>query len=174
MKTRFMLAGVTCLLFACLQPAIATTINYDVTNVSGNTWQYNYTVNNDTLGFDIDEFTVYFDFGVYQNLSVISAPLTWDPVVVEPGNFLNNDGYYDSLALLGGVAPGGSLGGFSVRFDYLGTGNPGAQFFEIVDPVDFSVLDSGLTNFIPVPPAVWLFGTGLIGLMAVARRKAGN
>jgi len=172
MKTRFMLAGMACLFFTGLQPAIATIINYDVTNISGNTWEYNYTVNNDTLGFGIDEFTVYFDFGVYQNLSVISAPAMWDPVVVEPGNFLNNDGYFDSLALVSGIVPGDSLGGFSVRFDYLGAGNPAAQFFEIVDPVDFSVLDSGLTNIIPVPPAAWLFDTGLIGLIAVSRRKA--
>ena len=27
------------------------------------------------------------------------------------------------------------------------------------------------TNVIPVPPAVWLFGSGLLGLVGIARRK---
>jgi hypothetical protein len=26
-------------------------------------------------------------------------------------------------------------------------------------------------NIVPVPPSVWLFGSGLIGLVAVARRR---
>ncbi len=33
-------------------------------------------------------------------------------------------------------------------------------------------IDNYMTSVIPVPAAVWLFGSGLIGLIAVARRKA--
>ena len=37
---------------------------------------------------------------------------------------------------------------------------------------------AGIDNYkatapvIPIPPAVWLFGSGLVGLIAVARRKS--
>ena len=114
---------------------------------------------------------MYFDLGVYENLTLITAPATWDPLLVEPGNFLSNAGFYDALALSAGIVPGNSLGIFSVRFYYLGAGTPGSQYFEIVDPVTFGVLDSGQTNLIPVPAAFWLFGSGLIGLIGFARRK---
>lgn len=170
MITRNMLTGVACLLLVSLQSAAAT-ITYDVTSITGNTWEYNYTVNNNTLGFNIEEFTVYFDFGVYENLSLITAPATWDPLLVEPDNFFSNDGSYDALALNAGIAPGYSLGIFSVRFDYLGAGTPGSQYFEIVNSSTFDVLDSGRTSPVPIPAAVWLFGSGLLGLIGVAIRK---
>lgn len=164
----------TGLLCIGLQPAGATTIHYDVTNVSANTWEYSYTVNNDTLGFDIEEFTVYFESGLYQNLAItdVNAVPGWDPLTVEPDNFLNNDGFYDALAMGGGLAPGNGIGGFTVRFEFLGTGMPGSQLFEVVDPLDFTVLDSGQTSLVPLPAAIWLLGSGIIGLAAFARRRA--
>ena len=131
MKTRYMPTGAICIFLSSMQPVSATSIIYDVSYIFGNTWEYTYTVNNDTLGFNIDEFTVYFDFSLYQNLSTISVPASWDPLVVEPDNFLNNDGYYDALALSGGITPGSSAGSFSVRFNYLGNDTPGPQDFEI-------------------------------------------
>lgn len=174
MIIRNMFAGVSCLLLVSFKSA-ATTITYDVTSIpsaTGNTWEYNYTVNNNTLGFDIEEFTVYFDFGVYENLSIASAPATWDPLVIQPDSFegTSDPGFYDALALGTAIAPGNSLGIFSVRFDYLGEGTPGSQFFEIVDTSTFAALDSGQTSLVPVPAAFWLFGSGLLGLIGVARR----
>jgi hypothetical protein len=40
--------------------------------------------------------------------------------------------------------------------------------------IDGMLVDSGFTHFnvVPVPAAVWLFGSGLLGLIGVARRKA--
>lgn len=163
-----------------LTKAGATVISYDVTNISGNTWEYSYSLSNDTLAFDIQEFTIYFDYGVYQNLSItpLSSPAGWDSLVIQPGAFLTNDGYFDSFSLAG-LAPGDSVGLFSVQFDFLGTGGPGSQFFEIVSANDFSVLDSGYTSLyeppgtsaVPVPAAIWLFGSGLIGLVGVLRKS---
>jgi len=169
MNTRTTIAIACCLMITVVKTVSATMIQYDVANISGNTWEYSYTVNNDTLGIDIDEFTVYFDSGDYTNLSLPSAPGTWDPLAVQPDNFMNNNGFYDALALSGGIAAGISMGGFSVRFDYLGAGTPGSQLFEIVDPSDFSILDSGQTSVIPVPPAIWLFIAGGFGLFRFAR-----
>ena len=63
------------------------------------------------------------------------------------------------------------------NFDYLDTGIPGPQPFDIVDPnnppVSFYVpLDKGFTSLVPVPPAVWLFASGLLGLIAISKRQA--
>lgn len=41
--------------------AEAATITYGATNISGNTWAYDYAVTNDSLGSALFEFTVYFD-----------------------------------------------------------------------------------------------------------------
>lgn len=44
----------------------------------------------------------------------------------------------------------------------------------VVDPLgllDFTTLEINVSA-VPVPPAVWLFGSGLIGLIGMARRKA--
>ncbi|MBN1765568.1 MAG: PEP-CTERM sorting domain-containing protein, partial [Sedimentisphaerales bacterium] len=64
------------------------------------------------------------------------------------------------------IAPGETVSGFSVSFDWLGTGVPGAQFYEIIDPDDFSTLDSGYT--VPEPGTTILLCLG--GLM-IHKRK---
>lgn len=171
-----LVAGITCLLCFSAQPAAAATIYYDVVNISGNTWEYDYRVLNDSPGINIDEFSVYFDPGRYQNLSPGPAPAGWDIVFANPDNFLNNEGIYDALALVSGLAPGNGAGGFKVRFDFLDTGTPGAQRYEVVDPADFTVLASGDTTLVPLPAAIWLFGSGLaslLGLIFLGRNKTG-
>lgn len=154
--------------------ANATTVSYAISNVSGNTWEYTYNVANDTLGTDIEEFTIYFDLGLYENLVAIATPVDWDPLVVQPDPSIppsGDDGFYDALALSTGIAQGTSLDGFSVQFDYLGTGVPGSQFFEVIDPVTFANLDSGDTQPVPVPAAIWLFGSGLLGIFSLNKPR---
>jgi len=158
------------LLLLGIHTAMAATIQYSLSNITGNTWQYDYVVSNDLSGSNIDEFTVYFAFGQYANLSVVSAPTNWDPLVVQPGNFLNNDGYFDALALGNGITPGSSLGGFSVQFDYLGSGAPGAQSFDIVDPNTFAIIESGQPSPVPLPASILLFASGLAGLLGWRRQ----
>jgi hypothetical protein len=151
----------------------ATMINYDINNLAGNTWEYTYTVSNDTLGVDIKEFTIFFEVGLFENLVASSTPLLWDPLTIQPDPGLPDDGFYDALALGPGIAPSDSLGGFSVQFDFLGAGTPGSQFFEVIDPSTFNTLDSGFTQVIPLPAAIWLFASGLIGVfgLSVARYR---
>lgn len=38
-------------------------------------------------------------------------------------------------------------------------------------PVDYSIQLVGKASVVPVPPSIWLFGSGLLGLIGVARRK---
>ena len=146
-------------------------IQYSVSDLGGGTWEYTYAVEND-LGFDIDEFTIWFDYTLYKNLAVIASPADWDSIVIEPDTDIPDDGFFDSLFLVSGIVDGASLGGFLVSFDYLGAGTPGSQFFEIVDPDTFDVLDVGFTTVtaIPVPGAAWLLGSAL-GLFGWMRRK---
>jgi hypothetical protein len=63
--------------------------------------------------------------------------------------YLGDDGVGGMLVI---GDPGGSLGA-SINLD-IGSG-----------------LSMTVTNVVPVPPALWLFGSGLIGLIAISRRK---
>ena len=108
------------ILLLSLTSSNASTIIYDVANVSGNTWEYTYTLNNDMLSVDIEEFTIWFDVDLFENLAVGTTPADWDPLVIDPDPDLPPDG------------------------------------------------DDGFTQsaVVPIPAAIWLFGTGLIGLLA--------
>jgi len=149
----------------------ATTVSYSVASLGGNAWEYSYNVANDSLSNSIEEFSIFFGVNLFNNLQSPQAPATWDPIVIQPDPVLSDDGYYDALNTVIGIAPGETLAGFTVRFDYLGIGTPGSQFFEIIDPTTFSTLDSGMTTVVPLPAAVWLFGTGIFSLFFVGRRS---
>jgi hypothetical protein len=156
--------------------ASATLISYDVSNVAGSTWRYDYTITNDTLASAIDEFTVFFDLGVYANLSVAASPASWDSLVVQPDPGLPDNGFFDALALVTGIASNASLGGFSVRFDWLGVGSPGSQSFQIVDPVSFAVQDAGSTALRPnqqvaEPSSLALAAIALVMALGIGLRK---
>lgn len=152
----------------------AATINADLTNISGNTYQAEYTVENDSLASTIDEFTIWFDLGLYENISTVSTPADWDPLVIQPDASIPDDGFYDVLALSSGITNGDSLGGFIVSFDWLGGNASMSQFFEIIDPSTFNVLASGNTivaaNNVPEPFSITLLASGLAG-MAFSRKR---
>jgi hypothetical protein len=158
--------------------AAATTISFTTANVSGDIWQYQYSVTNDSLLGPIDEFTIYFDKNGFSNLNVEASPAAWDSIAIEPDLEIPSDGFFDSLATGSGIAPGATLGGFAVSFQYLGLGTPGSQPFQIVDPSDFNVIDSGLTTpagVTPPPPSVPEPGSialMALGLAALARSRA--
>lgn len=154
----------------------ATTINFTTANLTGNVWQYEYAVINDSLSSAIDEFTIYFDRDLYSNMSVVASPAGWDSIVVQPDAGIPADGFFDGLALGAGLAPGATAAGFAVSFEFLGAGSPGPQPFDVVDPVSFNVVDSGVTvpetaTDLPEPDSIALLGLALSAL-AVAQKKA--
>ncbi len=51
-----------------------------------------------------------------------------------------------------------------------GTDDTGAQRAWLID--DLTVITAGSVPSVPVPAAAWLFGSGLVGLVGVARRKS--
>jgi hypothetical protein len=159
----------------------ATIITYDLADLGGDRWQYTYSVTNDSLISPIDEFTIYFDLGSFENLIIGSAPADWDPLVIQPDPEpdFEADGYYDALTVAAGILPGATLGGFSVSFSWLDSGIPGSQFFEVVDPNSFDVLDSGNTSAssaapVPEPATLLLLGSGLICLAGLQKKRRVN
>jgi hypothetical protein len=70
-----------------------------------------------------------------------------------------------------------STGAFEWRAEPVGGGpialmvNGGQTFVGGIDKITVSSQSPVITPKVPVPAAVWLFGSGLIGLIGVARRK---
>ncbi|HOW77582.1 MAG TPA: PEP-CTERM sorting domain-containing protein [Candidatus Competibacteraceae bacterium] len=152
MKARHLLLSLWLLLLA--NPATAIIIDYDLKSLGGNSsYQYDYTVTNDEslgTGVALEWFAILFDPALYDepSLSIITPdpPASeWDELIL--GSGLGVPAAYDVFALAGGIAVGASVSGFAVQFDWLGTGMPGAQPFEIYDPDTFDVtLATGSTR----------------------------
>ena len=179
----------TALFFAaCLvQTAAAATIDYvNIEYLDDNRWRYDYKITND-LDFNVEAFSIQFDYGFYSNLDVVVSwvPSGWEYDFSDP-EFVYGTEYPGELLAwteCGGIAPGDTLLGFSVSFDWLGEGTPGGyQWFEIIDLANPEGLPlwSGYTTApeIPEPQTLLLLGTGLLGLVAYYRRNksrnAGN
>ncbi len=152
--------------FICLFAASAfgdpnTQILYQTIDLGLGRWQYTYDVYNLSLEEDIEEFTIWFGISSYDNLAIetLDPPASnWDEVVWDPEPFLGDDGGYDALATGLNIAVGEHVYGFAVSFDWLGTGNPGSQFYEIINPDTFETIESGYT--VPEPTTLLLFGLG--------------
>jgi hypothetical protein len=93
---------------------------------------------------------------------------------------LHAAGEFDFFEFTHGIGPGAKLGGFDVRVDFLGQGTPRAPPFAVVDPGNFSNLDSGLaTPSQPIgvdePGTLALLGAGLLAaaVLHTARRRRG-
>ncbi|HNQ23951.1 MAG TPA: PEP-CTERM sorting domain-containing protein [Phycisphaerae bacterium] len=156
------------LLPASLCAAAPVNIYYEATPLGGNEWQCVYDVANNSLATPIEEFTIWFALGQYAQLALETPdpPATaWDELVVEPDPLLHADGFYDALTLATGIPAGEHQSGFTVRFEWLGTGEPGGQPFEIIDPVTFGTIWAGTT--VPEPSTAGLL---LIALAWASKR----
>lgn|GEM_PF-440755 len=130
----------------------AAVISFTPSLLGGNQWKYDYTVAAAVADPTTDEFTIFFDPTRYANLVVTAAPLGWDALVIQPDAGIPADGFFDALALVVGIGTGTSLGGFAVSFDFLATGTPGVQRFDIVDPNTFASVSSGFTTAAVITP----------------------
>jgi len=170
--------GIAVIFFGCLFATYCfgdpnTQILYETTDLGAGRWQYTYDVYNLGLTEGIDEFTIWFGIGSYDNLVIetLDPPASnWDEVVWDPEPFLGDDGGYDALAKNLNIGVGENVYGFAVSFDWLDTGVPGSQFYEIIKPSDYSTIESGWT--VPEPGTLCLLGFGVLVLLR--KRKTQN
>lgn len=173
MRSTMKLLGLTLAVLALVAStaqAEPAQIVYETTDLGGGQWEYVYTVSNLTLPAPLEEFTIWFELGSFAQLVATSEdPLLaqWDELVVQPDPVLTDDGFYDALATGAGIAPGASFAGFTVRFDWLGAGTPGAQLFEIIDPDTFETLYSGQT--VPEPTTLSLLVLAALAIAGTRR-----
>ena len=141
---------------------LKTEIWYQTSELDAGRWQYDYQVSNISLTETIEEFTIWFEFGLYENLAIETSDPpanNWSEIVIQPEPVLQDDGAYDAKTLGLGIGIGQVVTGFSVSFDWLGDAvMPGSQFYEIIDPTTYETVDSGWT--IPEPATLLLLGLG--------------
>ena len=142
--------------------AIAATIEYDFNFSTAGSGTFNY----DDVNLDINQLTL--DFGAFGSSGPTSfdSASTFSVFGTPPNAFLNNDNTFFNLS--GGTANGlrlSSDGTFCVRPDTdVCVAKGGAA-------ADLAVGTYSIASAVPIPAAVWLFGSGLVGLIGVARRK---
>ena len=150
------------------------TANY--TNTNSNTWIVDYTIENNSA-YIIEEFSIFFNYQHFENLSILSTPADWDSILFQPDPSYPDDGLFDSLALVNGIHHGEKVSGFSLSFDWIGSNTANmSQYFEIIDPISWSAIDSGYTALasntpvvgVPEPPVIVLLLLGLV-FMGIAR-----
>jgi len=91
----------------------------------------------------------------------------WDGNIVEGAGL-----YVGALGLEGGIDTGSLfidyiLSDFNIYYD------PTRPENDYLNGLTFALNGNGflMPSNVPVPPAVWLFGSGLLGLIGIARRK---
>lgn len=96
--------------------------------------------------------------------ATISTPDNWNDAVVGGANVLLSDvisSMATSYDLTFDVGPGATLGTYLIDVLFVGGDGPGAW----ADTASFDV------RVVPIPAAVWLFGSGLLGLVGMARLR---
>ena len=177
---RYLLLTLILLVCGWSKPLCAALITTDIVYISDDIWEYYYTVENDTA-LTIEQFALYFPSDIYRDLIDISTVPDWDILLFnyDDGLFPEPNGFFDAFALVQGIAPGEILSGFAVRFTFIGSGDFGAQLFEVYDPLNFNAgpIDSGQTPAIsaprevPAPPTWWLFALGAALLYLSTRQR---
>lgn len=187
LKTAASLATLSALLWSGSAQAIL--IEYELTNLGGSKYRYGYTVTNDGAA-PVEAFLITFDESLYSEASlkhVTPAPLStrWQEEILGsiPGISPAEYSADVSADLSRAIQVGASLGKFLVEFEWLGSGTPGSQPFEIydlddADPVNqpWQLVATGQTRLgeggpvgVPEPAALALFGLGFL-MMRLARR----
>jgi len=173
------LATILCAIASAVaMPSQAAQISYSLQGLGGNEYRYDYSVLNDgSTGGAVGLFDILFDPALYDeaSLTISSDPslsAAWDQQVLASAPGV--PAAFDVLATQGGIAVGDSLSGFSMTFNWLGTGQPGAQGFEIYDPESFALLQTGTTSPVPLPGTLGLLACGIGGLLLLQRRSTGT
>jgi len=179
MKTQLLrLIAATALLFSTGGVALAATVGFNPDPAIANPGS---TITVDIVGTDfIDPLAGgTFDFS-FDSAQVQINSVTINTAVYE---FLPDGGGLLSPGLWGtigfdtfGTAPTGNMTIATIDLTVLTAGTSSlviqnSQFFDDVSTQLDPTLDAGAISSVPVPAAAWLFGSGLLGLVGVARKK---
>jgi len=180
MKTRFLrLIGATALLFSTGGVALAATVGFNPDPVTVNPGD---TITVDIVGTDFIDplaggtFDLAFDSAHVQINSVTINTAVYE--FLPDGGGLLSPGLWGTIGFdTFGVAPTGNITIATIDLKVLTVGTSSlviqsSAFFDDVATQLDPTLDAGAVSSVPVPAAVWLFGSGLLGLVGIARRKA--
>ena len=152
----------------------AVSIYYNLTALGGDTYRYDFTINNDgglpALGF-VEGFLYYFAdadiLAIITNNRAITS--NWDEAIFE-GTLTDPDAYDAIMTGSTGIAFGGSLSGFVVQFRWNGQGIPAHQLFrnDRSGALDTTRLSVRLSS--PETRHLGLLGLGSAGLLAFRRQ----
>lgn len=95
------------------------------------------------------------------SLDITGFPLNWDTLSFT-GSFLESS--FSLLSGSGSTTPDFS-GGINTYFGFAGANSISGTLTQYYDNFSLDIAA------VPLPPALWLFGSGLIGLIGIARRK---
>jgi hypothetical protein len=132
-------------------------------------WQFTYRAAGSLNPFE--GFNVLFKPSDFAALSVDSTPPGWLTYALGPDLAFATDGVFSSTIDGTGTLPAE----FIVSFDWIGTGVPGSQPFEIFDD-SFNVAGEGITTpaTLPEPGSLILMGGGLAAFAMIRRRYSGK
>jgi PEP-CTERM motif len=152
--------------------AAPVTVTYTSTKITGNEWQYDYTLTGTYVAGD--DLAVYFPLATSLNLLDLgTGGADWTTFVFQPDPSIPADGEYDMEANVGNPSLAVS---FDVQFDYSGIGAPGPQSFVLYDP-NFDILNTGETQApgsappVPEPASFVLVGSALLGCSRYIPRR---
>lgn len=152
--------------------ANALLINTSVTKLDNQQYQADYQIYNNTQAA-VDGLIVYFQFGLFDNLTLLHSPAEWDVFVAPAQDIfgLQEDGFADVLALRSPLQVGETLNGLSLVFDWAGKSDfiSTTQRFETYDANTFDVTSEGSYQLrfaqSVSAPASALFFIALVGLL---------
>jgi len=166
------------LLFVSLS-SYSAIIDYCLSDIGAGKYEYSYYLSDFTPEKNLG-FTIYFDYGLYEGITVKSAPCDWDVLTWDPENIFGFEdaGAFDAMALTHNASIEKP---FNVCFTWLGDDKgPLEQLFSIYfkDPTSGNILDleSGTTRAVPEPRIIWLFSCGMMLLFfsIIQKKKRGN
>ncbi len=178
------LVGLLALMASTLSAASPVTIGYELTALAApGRYEYRYTLTNVSLAPPLSWFSVDFDTALYDESSLVITTTSlgdWSEQLLASIPALGVPAQYDAYKTVGaGLGIGDTETGFTVEFNWLGTGTPGSQAFTIYDPATLDVLVTGVTtgegepppNGAPEPSSAALVLLALCGVTARRRRS---
>lgn len=105
----------------------------ELSQVSGQRWQGNYRIENTGATAPIKGIRIVFPVGLYDALAISKTPDQWDAITADPDSLIDASGIYELFTVTEAIDTNQTLEGITLAFDWLGSGAPSSQSFEIIN-----------------------------------------